>query len=84
MEHMHPVPGIVDSAASSRRYAPGFMTDLMAKDPDLALGHAADSQVPLLSSALVRQVLTVAQREGFGREDFSAIGKVIRELGGTP
>ncbi|MBV8088862.1 MAG: NAD-binding protein, partial [Alphaproteobacteria bacterium] len=29
MEHMHPVPGIVESAASSRQYAPGFMTDLM-------------------------------------------------------
>jgi len=24
MEHMHPVPGIVDGAASNRQYAPGF------------------------------------------------------------
>jgi 3-hydroxyisobutyrate dehydrogenase-like beta-hydroxyacid dehydrogenase len=34
----------------------------------------------LLSTALVRQVLTMAQAEGFGREDFSALGKVIRSL----
>src|SRR5215831_9339977 len=37
MEHMHPVPGIVESAASNRQYAPGFMTDLMAKDLALAV-----------------------------------------------
>ena len=32
MQHAHPVPGLVARAASSRDYAPGFMTDLMAKD----------------------------------------------------
>ena len=50
MEHMHPVPGIVDSAASSRQYAPGFMTDLMAKDLGLAVSAARDKRVPVVVS----------------------------------
>ena len=40
MEHGHPVPGIVPTAASSRDYAPGFMTDLMCKDLGLEIGRA--------------------------------------------
>jgi len=43
MEHMHPVPGIVEGAASSRQYMPGFMTDLMAKDLGLAVDAGARS-----------------------------------------
>src|SRR5207302_287924 len=31
MEKNHPVPGIDSNSAASRDYAPGFMTDLMAK-----------------------------------------------------
>jgi 3-hydroxyisobutyrate dehydrogenase len=79
-----PFEGVVPDSPASNSWRPGFMTDLMAKDLDLALRHAAGAQVPLLSTALVRQVLTVAQQEGLGREDFSAVGKVIRELGGVP
>src|SRR6201987_2260380 len=37
MEHMHPVPGIVESAASNRQSMPGFMPGLMAKDLGLAV-----------------------------------------------
>ena len=40
MEHMHPVPGLVARSASSQDYAPGFMTDLMAKDLGLAVNAA--------------------------------------------
>jgi 3-hydroxyisobutyrate dehydrogenase len=79
-----PFEGVVADSPASNGWRPGFMTDLMAKDLDLALRHAAEAQVPLLSTALVRQVLTVAQQEGLGREDFSAIGKVIRHLAGIP
>src|SRR5438094_321637 len=48
MEHMHPVPGIVDNAASSRQYAPGFMTDLMAKDLGLAVSAARERRGPVV------------------------------------
>src|SRR3989442_3776109 len=42
MEHMHPVPGLVGKAPSSRDYAPGFTTDLMAKDLGLAVNAARE------------------------------------------
>src|SRR5260370_1098410 len=48
MEHMHPVPGIVDGAASNRQYSPGFMTDLMAKDLGLAVSAAREKRVPVV------------------------------------
>jgi 3-hydroxyisobutyrate dehydrogenase len=75
-----PFEGVLPDAPASNDWKPGFVTDLMAKDLDLALEHGASNGLPLLSTALVRQVLTMAQAEGFGREDFSALGKVIRSL----
>jgi 3-hydroxyisobutyrate dehydrogenase len=82
MEHMHPVPGLVARSASSQGYAPGFMTDLMAKDVGLALDFGAASGVPLPVTAVARQVLTAASVAGYGREDFSALAKVIQGLAG--
>jgi 3-hydroxyisobutyrate dehydrogenase-like beta-hydroxyacid dehydrogenase len=60
------------------------MTDLMAKDLDLALGYAAGMRTPLLTSGIVRQVLGAASEAGYGREDFSALAKVLRGLAGVP
>jgi 3-hydroxyisobutyrate dehydrogenase len=77
-----PFEGVLPDSPASNGWRPGFTTDLMAKDLDLALAHAARAEVPLLATALTRQVLSVAQNEGFGGEDFSALGKVIRALGG--
>jgi 3-hydroxyisobutyrate dehydrogenase-like beta-hydroxyacid dehydrogenase len=59
------------------------MTDLMAKDLDLAIGYAAIQRTPLLSSGVVRQILSAASEAGYGREDFSALAKVIRALAGV-
>jgi 3-hydroxyisobutyrate dehydrogenase len=78
-----PFEGVVPESPASNGWKPGFMTDLMAKDLDLALAYGAGAEVPLLATALARQVLTMAQAEGYGREDFSAMGKVIRALAGT-
>jgi 3-hydroxyisobutyrate dehydrogenase-like beta-hydroxyacid dehydrogenase len=36
----------------------------------------------LASTAAVRQVLTAASKAGYGREDFSALSKVINGLSG--
>ncbi len=77
-----PFEGVLPDSPASNGWRPGFMTDLMAKDLDLALAHGAGADVPLLSTALARQVLSMAQAEGFGREDFSSLGKVIRGLAG--
>ena len=78
MEHMHPVPGIVDSAASSRQYAPGFMTDLMAKDLGLAVNAAREKRVPVVVAPAAQQLYRMASSHGLGREDFSAVYKFLK------
>jgi 3-hydroxyisobutyrate dehydrogenase len=78
-----PFEGVVPDSPASNGWAPGFMTDLMAKDLDLALATGARMHTPLFTPGVVRQVLSAASEAGYGREDFSALGKVIRSLGGV-
>lgn len=79
-----PVPGVVPDAPASKGWRPGFMTDLMAKDLDLALDYGATAGVPLAATSLARQLLTATSRAGLGREDFSAVAKVVFSLSGLP
>ncbi|HZP30126.1 MAG TPA: NAD(P)-dependent oxidoreductase [Acidimicrobiia bacterium] len=78
-----PAEGVIAESPASNGWAPGFMTDLMAKDLDLAIAYAAAQRTPLFTSGLVRQLLGAASRAGYGREDFSAVAKVIRGLAGS-
>jgi 3-hydroxyisobutyrate dehydrogenase len=78
-----PAEGVVPDSPASNGWAPGFMTDLMAKDLDLAIGFAAAQRTPLFTSGVVRQLLGAASQAGYGREDFSAIAKVVRQLAGS-
>ena len=73
-----PFEGVQPDAPASNGWKPGFMSDLMAKDLDLALAYAATVEVDLASTRVVRETLREAQEAGYGREDFSAIGKVVR------
>jgi 3-hydroxyisobutyrate dehydrogenase len=75
-----PAEGVVPDSPASNRWAPGFMTDLMAKDLDLAVGYAAKQRTPLFTAGIVRQILGAASQAGYGREDFSALAKVVRTL----
>jgi 3-hydroxyisobutyrate dehydrogenase len=77
-----PIPGVVPESPASNDWQPGFMTDLMAKDLDLALVYGAKAGVPLAVTATARQTLTAASTAGYGREDFSAVAKVIAALAG--
>jgi 3-hydroxyisobutyrate dehydrogenase len=77
-----PVPGVVPASPASNGWQPGFMTDLMAKDLDLALTYAAAAGVPLATTAAARQMLTAASSAGYGREDFSSVAKVVFGLSG--
>jgi len=77
-----PAEGVVPDSPASNGWAPGFMTDLMTKDLDLAIGYAARANTPLLTSGVVRQILGAASEAGYGREDFSALAKVVRSLAG--
>jgi len=78
-----PVAGVVADSPASNGWAPGFMTDLMAKDLDLALSYGARAGVPLTSTATARQVLTAASTAGYGREDFSALAKIVLRNAGV-
>jgi 3-hydroxyisobutyrate dehydrogenase len=78
MEHMHPVPGLVDRAASSRNYAPGFTTDLMAKDLGLAVNAARALRVPVFVAPAAQQVLRLASSHGWGRRDFTSVYQFLR------
>src|SRR2546427_244529 len=73
MEHMHPVSGLVAKAPSSRDYAPGFTTDLMAKDLGLAVNAARDLRVPVVVAPAAQQVLRLPSSHGLGRKDFSSV-----------
>ena len=81
--HALPSPGVVPDSPASNNWAPGFMTDLMAKDLDLAITYAGKANTPLFTSGIVRQMLGAASAAGYGREDFSALAKVVRALAGT-
>jgi 3-hydroxyisobutyrate dehydrogenase len=72
-----PIDGVVADSPASNGWKPGFMTDLMAKDLDLALAYGARAGVPLTNTAISRQVLTAASTAGYGREDFSALAKIV-------
>ena len=78
-----PFEGVLPDSPASNGWRPGFTTDLMAKDLDLALDYGARIGVPLASVALVRGTLAAAQQAGFGREDFSAMAKVVRGAAGV-
>jgi len=81
MAHAHPVPGIVESAASSRQYAPGFMTDLMAKDLGLAVAAARDKRVPVVVAPAAQQLYRMASSHGWGRKDFSSVYQFLKPSG---
>ena len=78
-----PVAGVVADSPASNGWKPGFMTDLMAKDLDLALAYGARAGVPLATTATARQALTAASVAGYGREDFSSVAKVVLALAGV-
>ena len=78
MEAMHPVPGLVAKAASTRDYAPGFMTDLMAKDLGLAVNAARELRVPVMVAPAAQQALRLASSHGWGRKDFTSIYQFLR------
>lgn len=77
IEHNCPVPGLVPKAASNQGYAPGFMTDLMAKDLSLARAAARDLGTACFTGTLAHELYTLASRHGLGRQDFSSVIQLL-------
>jgi 3-hydroxyisobutyrate dehydrogenase len=64
-------------------FQPGFMTDLLHKDLGLALDLAAENQTPTMMTALTRQMYEMARAEGYGREDYTSLLKVLEQMAGV-
>lgn len=64
-------------------FQPGFMTDLLYKDLGLALDLAAENTMPMAMTALTRQMFEMARAEGFGREDYTSVLKVLERMAGV-
>jgi 3-hydroxyisobutyrate dehydrogenase len=79
-----PFEGARPDTPASNGWKPGFMTALMAKDVDLVLREAARVGITASSADLVRPVLAAAVEAGYGREDFSALGKIVRQRANLP
>jgi 3-hydroxyisobutyrate dehydrogenase len=77
LEHNCPVPGLVPKAASNHGYAPGFMTDLMAKDLSLARAAARDVGASCFTGSLAHDLYMLASRHGLGRKDFSSVIQLL-------
>lgn len=72
-----PVPGLAPNSPADHDFAPGFMTDLMHKDLGLALAAGDALRVPLALTALAHQLYTMTSAQGYGRQDFSAVAKLL-------
>ena len=77
MDHMHPVPGIVESAPSNRNYAPGFKAALMAKDLGLSQSAAADTGTSTPLGANAAALFRILCQNGAGELDCSAVYKLL-------
>lgn len=64
-------------------FKPGFMTDLLHKDLGLVLELGAELRSPLFFTALARQLYGEAQAEGFGRDDYTSVLRVLESVAGV-
>jgi 3-hydroxyisobutyrate dehydrogenase len=64
-------------------FRPGFMTDLLVKDLDLALNLGGDVRSPMFLTALVRQLYGASQGAGHGRDDYTSLLTVLESAAGV-
>lgn len=77
-----PYPNVIPESPVNNDFAPGFTTDLMAKDLGLILSAAEAKNIPLLASSLTRQLIEITRAIGLGQKDWSVVNKVIQRLAG--
>ncbi len=65
-------------------YKPGFTIDLQQKDLRLVAEMARDSKTPLLATALVQQLFTMAQSHGLGAQSTHALYEAVKGLSAVP
>ncbi|RJG40947.1 sulfolactaldehyde 3-reductase [Mesorhizobium sp. DCY119] len=62
----------------------GFPVDLAHKDLGLALQLAAQVNVPIYMGSAAAQTYSIVRASGRGRQDYTAVYPVLRELAGLP
>jgi len=77
-----PVPGPVPSSPANHGYRPGFATNLMLKDLELARDAAKTANVQIALGRQAADLYAAYQAAGFGSSDFSGYINYIRENGG--
>ena len=63
--------------------SPAFMVDLAHKDIGLALDLGGAVNVPMAIGAAAREMYTMARANGRGKEDWTALYAMMREIAGT-
>lgn len=69
--------------AFSGSFKPGFMTDLLVKDLELALELGDEMQAPLALTTLARRLYGESQEHGYGREDYTSVLRVLESEAGV-
>lgn len=64
-------------------FQPGFTTDLLSKDLDLALDLGRQQQTPTFFTALARQLYLESQAAGYGKDDYTAVLKILEAVAGV-
>ena len=77
MDNMNPVPGVVESSAANRDYAPGFKAALMNKDLGLAQSAAAETGTSTPLGAAAASIYRMLCHNGAGELDLSAVYKLL-------
>ncbi len=61
----------------------GFALDLLMKDLNAALRWADDIGLPTFGGAVAKQLYRLAQAEGYGRMDYSAVARLYETVAGV-
>jgi 3-hydroxyisobutyrate dehydrogenase len=67
---------------SQRDFTPTFTVEQMLKDLDLILGASEAAHVPLLQTAMTRQLMHAAVAQGDALDDYAAIIKAVERSAG--
>jgi len=67
----------------ANNYRPGFSTNLLYKDVDIATTLGREMGVPLLVANLAHQILAIARGRGMGELDNCSILKLLEEAAGV-
>ena len=66
-----------------RNFAPRFFVEHLLKDVNLILESGRTIGVPLSTAQAAEELFAAAVRAGYGKEDYSAVVKVIEEQAGV-